>query len=227
MSNQAIYGIAANRAKAEQVIQSLVDMGVNSRDISILSSQGEDFKSISSTFENDTNRNWRNEERVTDFPAGTADNRLNTNRDLSNKSHLGTEKHTKAPEGATTGATTGGVIGGVLGLLAGIGALSIPGIGPFIAAGPIMATLGGMGLGGALGTVVGALIGLGIPEYEAKRYESRINEGGILLAVHANSDEFAKRIKDSLIKQGVEDVTISSEASASKNATRKDYNNKL
>src|SRR5206468_4762230 len=96
------------------------------------------------------------------------------------------EKHTKAPEGATTGAGTGAVVGGALGWLAGIGALAIPGLGPFIAAGPIMAALAGAGVGGTVGGVTGALIGLGIPEYEAKRYEGRITKGGILLSVHSD-----------------------------------------
>src|SRR6266849_4512933 len=96
------------------------------------------------------------------------------------------KKDTKAPEGATTGATSGAVVGGVLGWLAGIGALAIPGLGPFIAAGPIMAALAGAGTGGVVGGLVGALVGMGIPEYEAKRYEGRIKQGGILLSVHSD-----------------------------------------
>ena len=108
------------------------------------------------------------------------------------------EKHTKAPEGATTGAATGGVPGGTLGLLAGIGALAIPGLGPFIAAGPIMGALAGLGAGGAVGGLVGALVGLGVPEYEAKRYEGRVKEGGILLSVHcATSSRSATRRRSS------------------------------
>src|SRR2546428_5499765 len=107
-----------------------------------------------------------------------------------------TEKNTKAPEGVTTGATTGGAIGGTLGLLAGIGALAIPGLGPFIAAGPIMGALGGMGAGGAIGGIAGALIGMGIPEYEAKRFEGRIKEGGVLMSVHCDSDEWVKHAKE-------------------------------
>src|SRR6202140_4810123 len=115
------------------------------------------------------------------------------------------KKETKAPEGATTGAGTGGVIGGTLGLLAGIGALSIPGLGPFIAAGPIMAALAGVGVGGAVGGLIGALVGMGIPEYEAKRYEGLVKEGGILLSVHCdNSDEISKA-KDVLKQTGAED----------------------
>src|SRR5207342_3455272 len=99
------------------------------------------------------------------------------------------EKNTKAPEGTTTGATAGGVVGGTLGLLAGIGALAIPGVGPFIAAGPIMAALAGVGVGGAVGGLIGALVGMGIPEYEAKRYEGRVKDGGVLLSVHCDTSE--------------------------------------
>jgi hypothetical protein len=124
------------------------------------------------------------------------------------------KKDTKAPEGATTGVVAGGAIGGTLGLLAGIGALAIPGLGPFIAAGPIMATLAGMGSGGALGAIVGALVGMGIPEYEAKRYEGRIKEGGILLSVHCDNSDWVKKAKDLLKQTGAEDVASSGEASA-------------
>ncbi len=99
------------------------------------------------------------------------------------------KKDTKAPEGATTGATAGGVVGGTLGVLAGIGALAIPGVGPFIAAGPIMAGLAGMGVGGVVGGFVGALVGMGIPEYEAKRYEGRLKSGGVLLSVHCDTSD--------------------------------------
>ena len=100
------------------------------------------------------------------------------------------EKGTKAPEGAATGAGTGAVVGGTVGWLAGIGALAIPGLGPFIAAGPIMAALAGMGVGGTVGGVAGALVGMGIPEYEAKRYEGRVTKGGILLSVHSDGSEW-------------------------------------
>src|SRR5579864_3651949 len=106
------------------------------------------------------------------------------------------EKNTKAPEGATTGAGTGALLGGALGWLAGIGALAIPGLGPFIAAGPIMAALAGVGVGGAVGGMTGALIGMGMPEYVAVRYEGRVRKGGILLSVHTDSSEWKKRAKD-------------------------------
>jgi len=124
------------------------------------------------------------------------------------------QKNTKAPEGTATGATTGGVIGGTLGLLAGIGAIAIPGIGPFIAAGPIMGTLAGIGAGGAAGGLLGALIGAGIPEYEAKRFEGRIKEGGVLLSVHCDTSQEIDRAKELLKRTGAEDISSSSEASA-------------
>jgi hypothetical protein len=109
---------------------------------------------------------------------------------------IGTEKATKAPEGAATGAGSGAVLGGALGLLAGMGALAIPGVGPLIAAGPIMAALAGVGVGGAVGGFTGALIGLGIPEYEAKRYEGRLQKGAILLSVHCDTADEIKRAKE-------------------------------
>src|SRR5580658_7363566 len=124
------------------------------------------------------------------------------------------KKETKAPEGATTGATTGAIVGGGLGWLAGIGALAIPGLGPFIAAGPIMAALAGVGVGGAVGGITGALIGVGIPEYEAKRYEGRVKDGGILLSVHCDNSDWTKRAKEVLERTGAQDVSSSGEASS-------------
>jgi hypothetical protein len=126
------------------------------------------------------------------------------------------EKNTKAPEGATTGAGTGALLGGGLGWLAGIGALAIPGLGPFIAAGPIMAALAGAGVGGAVGGLTGALVGMGIPEYEAKRYEGRVKEGGILLSVHSDDSDWTKRAKEILEGTGAEDVSSTGEASVEK-----------
>ena len=125
------------------------------------------------------------------------------------------EKNTKAPEAATTGGAVGGAVGGTLGLLAGIGALAIPGVGPLIAAGPIMATLAGVGAGGVVGGIVGALVGLGIPEYEAKRYEGRVKDGGILLSVHCDSSNEVSRAKDILKATGAEDISSSGEKSVS------------
>jgi hypothetical protein len=127
---------------------------------------------------------------------------------------FGHQKNTKAPEGAATGAGSGAVIGGTLGWLAGIGALAIPGLGPFIAAGPIMGLLAGAGAGGAVGSLVGSLIGLGIPEYEAKRYEGRIKQGGILLSVHCDKSEWVKKAEQVLKRTGAQDIASSGEASA-------------
>jgi len=131
------------------------------------------------------------------------------------------EKNTKAPEGAATGAGTGAVIGGTLGLLAGIGALAIPGVGPLIAAGPIMAALAGAGSGGVVGGLIGGLIGLGIPEYEAKRYEGMIKEGGVLVSVHCDNSDWTSRAKKILEATGAHDISSSGESSADYNETDK------
>jgi hypothetical protein len=124
------------------------------------------------------------------------------------------QKNTKAPEGAATGGGAGALLGGALGWLVGIGALAIPGVGPFIAAGPIMAALAGIGVGTAVGGLTGALIGMGIPEYEAKRYEGRIRQGGILLSVHSDSGEWTKKAKNILETTGAQDISSTGESSA-------------
>ena len=121
------------------------------------------------------------------------------------------EKGTKAPEGAAAGATSGAVIGGTLGWLAGIGMLAIPGLGPFIAAGPIMAMLGGVGVGATVGGLAGALIGMGIPEYVATRYEGRIKGGCILLSVHADDSEWIRKAKTILESTGADDISSTGE----------------
>jgi hypothetical protein len=123
------------------------------------------------------------------------------------------ETHTKAPEGVATGAGTGGVIGGALGWIAGIGALAIPGVGPFIAAGPIMAALSGAAVGAAVGGIAGGLIGLGIPEIEAKRYEGKINAGNILISVHTENSDEITLAKDIFTKTGAQDICTTGEAS--------------
>jgi hypothetical protein len=124
------------------------------------------------------------------------------------------EKGTKAPEGVVAGAGSGAVVGGVLGWLAGIGVLAVPGIGPFIAAGPIVAALAGMGIAGTIGGIAGALIGMGIPEYEAKRYEGRVKGGHVLLSVHSDDRDWAKRAENILERTGGEDVARAGEKSA-------------
>ncbi|HMD96648.1 MAG TPA: DUF3341 domain-containing protein [Terriglobia bacterium] len=127
---------------------------------------------------------------------------------------MAVEKGTKAPEGAATGAVSGAVVGGALAWLVGIGVLAIPGLGPFLVAGPIVAVLAGVGAGGTIGVVAGALVGWGIPEYEAKRYEGRIRKGGILLSVHCDSSYWAKLAREVLKLTGAEDISSASEASA-------------
>jgi Heat induced stress protein YflT domain len=125
------------------------------------------------------------------------------------------EKNTKIPEGTTAGVATGGAIGGTLGLLAGIGALAIPGLGPFIAAGPIMGALAGVGAGGTVGGLVGALVGMGIPEYEAKRYEGRLKDGGILLSVHCDNSDWVDRAKRTLEQTEATDISSAGEKAVS------------
>ena len=145
--------------------------------------------------------------------AGFSDNDISvlfpdkgSTRDFAHK------KETKMPEGATVGAGTGGVVGGTIGLLAGIGALAIPGLGPFIAAGPIMAALSGGAIGAGVGGLTGALVGLGIPEYEAKRYEGKVKEGGILISVHSESNDETSRAKEIFKEEGAHDISSTGEA---------------
>ena len=126
------------------------------------------------------------------------------------------EKHTKAPEGAATGAGTGGLLGGTLGWLAGVGTLAIPGVGPLIVAGPIVAALSGAAVGAAVGGIAGALIGMGIPEYEAKRYEGKVKAGNILISVHTESSDEAAQAKEIFKAAGAQDIATSGESSAPK-----------
>jgi hypothetical protein len=145
------------------------------------------------------------------FPSGDVSVLL---PDIESSKNLAHEKNTKAPEGATTGVAAGGAAGGALGLLVGLGALAIPGLGPFLAAGPIVSALAGLGVGGAVGGMVGALVGMGIPEYEAKRYEGHVKEGGILLSIHCDRSEEVSRAKDILNHTGATDIASTGEATA-------------
>lgn len=214
MADQAIYCIMPNKAKAEKLVQALIDAGIPANDISFLSAQ-EDWEQTADYSVSDTNRNWRTEDRVTEHVTEYSDF---SDSDLATSKHpsggLGTEKHTKAPEGAAAGATTGGIIGGTLGLLTGIGALAIPGLGPFIAAGPLMATLSGIGLGGAVGGLTGSLIGAGMSKYLAKRYETKIAGGNVLVAVKAPSNQSLQNIENIMKKYQAEDISTSAEVLA-------------
>ena len=131
--------------------------------------------------------------------------------DKSGTKDFAHEQHTKAPEGATTGGAVGLGVGAVLGWLAGIGSLAIPGVGPFIAAGPIMGALGGAAVGGATGGIIGALVGLGIPEYEAKRYEGKVRSGNILISVHTDNAYERTRAKSIFERANAEDISITGE----------------
>jgi len=141
--------------------------------------------------------------------------------DKSGTREFAHEQHTKAPEGAATGAGAGGVLGGLVGVLAGIGTLAIPGIGPFVAAGPILAALSGVGIGAAVGGVTGALIGMGIPELEAKLYESKLRDGNVLISAHAATNDRLRRAKDIFQACGATDIVTGSEKAAPKKADRR------
>jgi uncharacterized protein YcfJ len=139
----------------------------------------------------------------------------NQTRDLAH------EKHTKAPEAGVAGTASGGVIGGIIGWLVGAGSLAIPGVGPFIAAGPLMAALGGAAVGGAVGGLTGTLIGLGAPEYEAKMYEGKLREGRVLIAVHTEDSEESTRAKEIFERAGAEDISSASEKSVDRKSKSK------
>jgi hypothetical protein len=181
MKNTAVFAVLKDRAHSEIAVDSLIDNGFRSEDISVLLADN----------------------------VGTKD--------------LAHEKHTKAPEGATTGAGAGVVIGGTLGLLMGLGAITIPGLGLFIAAGPIMGALAGAGAAGVVGGIIGTLIGMGIPEYEAKRYEGLIKDGRTLLSVHCDSSEWVTRAKGILATVGAQDVAATGEARADFAASDRPY----
>jgi hypothetical protein len=124
------------------------------------------------------------------------------------------EKHTKAPEGATAGVSTGGILGGALGWLAGIGSISLPGLGVFMAAGPIMAALSGAAVGAAVGGLTGALVGMGVPEFEARRYEGKLKEGNILISVHVENGKEENIVKDIFRQANAHDISQQKEAAA-------------
>lgn len=189
---KAVFGLANNDSVAERVINSLVNAGFASEDISVL------YPDTNKRF---TTTNSRGEVVLNDAL---------TNSQVK-RGTLTTEKHTKAPEGGVAGATAGGIIGGSLGLLVGIGALAIPGFGPFIAAGPIMAALSGSAVGGSVGLLIGALVGAGIPEYEAKKYEKALKSGNILICVHANTSDQVTRATEILKREGAKDISSTSE----------------
>jgi hypothetical protein len=199
MAQLSVYGVVNTTDKVAKIIHSLMNKGVNPEEISILS--------IHET-EEASQRNWRTETRIPDPNLGEALN-------ASNAEEIGPhfESDTHASEGATIGVATGGLLGGAFGLIAGLGILAIPGIGPLIAAGPLLAALSGLSAGGTLGGIMGALIGNGIPENEAHYYESHVRGGKILLTVRVSEEDLAYQAKGVLEEQGAENVSISIETS--------------
>lgn len=193
---KAIFGLATNEEQARRIVDRLLSSGFSNEDISVLYPD-------------------RNRDQLRTSQRGDEYEESPTPRNVK-KGTLTTEKHSKAPEGGVTGATTGGILGGSLGLLAGIGALAIPGLGPFIAAGPIMAALSGSAVGGSLGLLIGVLIGSGIPEYEAKKYEAGLKAGNILISVHTDNDEELKRANEIMKKEGAKDISSTSEKTKSR-----------
>lgn len=192
---KAVFGLATSDEQARRIVDRLLAAGFTNSDISVLFPDN------------------KNTVRTTD--SGRVVFEEFPNQKTSKNGSLTTEKHTKAPEGGVVGATTGGILGGSLGLLVGIGALAIPGLGPFIAAGPIVAAISGSAVGGSLGLLIGALVGAGIPEYEAKRYEEGLRAGNILVSVHAENSEEATEACDIMKKEGAKDISTSMEKTKS------------
>lgn len=199
--SKVVFGLADNSEHAERIVQKLEKAGFAYSEISVLYSDNR-----KTAIRKEVGREGFLDEEVV----------VEEHRTLGKKGTLGTEKHTKAPEGGVTGATAGGLIGGSLGLLAGIGSLAIPGLGPFIAAGPIIAALSGSAIGGALGLLVGSLVGLGIPEYEAKKYESQLRKGFVLISVNANDSKRIDRAKEIFQQENAHDIATSSEKAGSR-----------
>jgi hypothetical protein len=207
MSSKAVFGLARDESHAERIVQALQKAGFSYEQVSVL---------------------YANKRGVLATPSGTVETATDPFSTTSTSIHtpnvkyssqsvtstLSCEKHTKAPEGAIAGALSGGIIGGSLGLLAGIGSLAIPGAGPFIAAGAIMSALAGSGIGGVTGLIVGALIGLGIPEIEAKQIEGKLKEGNVLISVHTDSEVEVERATEIFRAQGAKDICNRAESVA-------------
>ena len=198
---KAVFGLASNDAQAQKILDRLLASGFSNDDISIL--YPDSNKKMTKL--NDKGELIYNEDLYHET--------YGDKHTKKNKGHISTENTTKAPEGAAAGATAGGFLGGTLGLLSGIGALAIPGLGPFIAAGPILSALSGSAIGGSLGLLIGGLVGSGIPEYEAKKYEAGLKSGNILMSVHADNDKEIDRAEEILKSCGAKDISASSESS--------------
>jgi len=204
---KSVFCLVSNDSQATHLVDHLRSSGFSNEDISLLAS-GKDREDLNEFISN---------ENVVRAEGDTfTTNERRADKGMKRSGKLTTEKHTKAPEGASVGGLTGGILGGSLGLLAGIGALAIPGLGPFIAAGPLMAALSGSGLGGGLGLLIGALVGSGIPEFEAKKYEEGLKQGNTLISVHCENDEELNKAKDIMKQEGATDISASREKASSK-----------
>lgn len=196
---RAVFGLAKNEEQVRRIVNELQNEDFAIETISVMAYDRENrFTRFNEEGELETNPEFFE------------------NRNRKKRTTIGHEKHTKAPEGAATGATAGGILGGTLGLLAGLGALAIPGLGPFIAAGPIMAALSGSAIGGSLGLIVGSLVGMGIPEYEAKKLEKGLKEGFILVSVDVNDSKQLEHAKEVLKREGATDIASVPEKAGSR-----------
>jgi hypothetical protein len=215
---KSVFGLANNQEQLNRAIDSLIKNDFPKSDISVL---WPDSKASKDQFHWQADANNNVNAKNADFKTKDMHSEDLRNERVDNKKEkkhgsLTTEAHTKAPEGGVAGATAGGIFGGTLGLLAGIGSLAIPGLGPFIAAGPIMAALSGSAIGGGLGLLLGTLIGYGIPEYEAKRYSEGLKSGKILISVHTKNEDQISTAKEILKKCGITEISASDEKVATK-----------
>ncbi|MBA3957018.1 MAG: hypothetical protein H0X51_01295 [Parachlamydiaceae bacterium] len=208
---KSVFGLVNTEDQAERIINKCLQNGFRKDEISVLFSDRQgNAKKQYPTGNGEFTTNG-------DLKAEGNGQYNNPEREFSKtkKGGLGTEKNTKAPEGGVTGATTGGIIGGTIGLLLGLGTLAIPGLGALVAAGPIVAALSGSAVGGALGLLVGSLVGLGIPEYEAKKYEAGVKGGKLLVCIHASDEKQVEKAKDFFKKEGATDISVSQEKASS------------
>ncbi|MBA3602059.1 MAG: hypothetical protein H0W50_00070 [Parachlamydiaceae bacterium] len=222
---KSIYGLVSNKDQANTIVSNLLAAGISNNDISYLFPDKDtkwekdklskvEYKPYGTSGAHGTTGAYGTSGAHATTGAYGTSGTHGTNDDYNNQNNrtekLMTENSTKAPEGGVAGATSGGLLGGSLGLLAGIGALAIPGMGPFIAAGPIIAALSGSAIGGSLGMLIGSIIGAGIPEYEAKKYETGLNEGKILISVTTANDDLADRAYEIMEHGGATDLSTSS-----------------
>ena len=211
---KAILGIVVTESQADRLVADLQSAGFSNEDISVLLPSG-NRTTTTTTRGTTTTRPGYDTTTSTEYDTTTGTTKYPKDATRKGTGTLGVEKHSKGPEGGATGATVGGIIGGSLGLLAGIGALAIPGFGPFIAAGPILAALSGSAIGGSLGLFTGYLVGLGIPEFEAKKFEKAVKDGNILVCVHTETSDEVSRAKTIFKKDGAKDVTSTAEKTGS------------